>query len=441
MGFWTDLLGTTSTSFKIGKAKATFDASGLSAARTFTLPDAAGTLARTSDITGTNSGTNTGDETGARIATLHHAATAKTSLVDADEITGQDSAASFGLIRTTWTNVKAFLKTYFDTLYISTAGNYSWTNRVHNGDMRVQQRGSSGIAPTNAYQYSVCDRHLIKIAGGTSISGTISTTTYTASTASEILFGVNTGTWTTGNFTFQHRIEAQNTVDITQQPFTVSCLVYQNTGGARNFKIDIGKPTTTADTFSAQTVLQTSSATSVPSGTVTAVSATFTLSNVSDPALGLFITVYDSDSANTVSGKVYAVGQLAFKIGSTATAFEKRPYSVELELCQRYLPVFTGTGPCGQGHNLNTTVTMTEYPFRVPARVSPTGITVANPTNFSVWDGTGSTIAVTSIGLYSAGNYGAYIEASVASGLTAQRESGLLAGNANCAMFFTGAEL
>lgn len=66
---------------------------------------------------GTSSGTNTGDETGARIATLNHAATAKTTLVDADEITGQDSAASFGLIRTTWTNVKVFLKTYFDTLY------------------------------------------------------------------------------------------------------------------------------------------------------------------------------------------------------------------------------------------------------------------------------------------------------------------------------------
>lgn len=63
------------------------------------------------------SGTNTGDETGARVATLLHAASAKVTLVDADEVNGTDSAASFGLIRTTWINVKAFLKTYFDTLY------------------------------------------------------------------------------------------------------------------------------------------------------------------------------------------------------------------------------------------------------------------------------------------------------------------------------------
>ena len=71
---------------------------------------------------GNSTGTNTGDETGARIATLLHAASNKTTLVDADEVNGTDSAASFGLIRTTWGNVKAFLKTYFDTLYLALAG-------------------------------------------------------------------------------------------------------------------------------------------------------------------------------------------------------------------------------------------------------------------------------------------------------------------------------
>jgi len=44
-------------------ATGTLDFSGLSTNRTFTLPDAAGTVALTSNITGTNSGTNTGDVT------------------------------------------------------------------------------------------------------------------------------------------------------------------------------------------------------------------------------------------------------------------------------------------------------------------------------------------------------------------------------------------
>ena len=71
-------------------------------------------VAASGTVTGSNlSGTNTGDETGARIATLLHAASEKTTLVDADEVNGTDSAESFGLIRTTWANVRAYLLSYF----------------------------------------------------------------------------------------------------------------------------------------------------------------------------------------------------------------------------------------------------------------------------------------------------------------------------------------
>jgi len=47
-----------------------------------------------------------------------HAAASKTTPVDADEIPLVDSAASFGLKKLTWANLKATLKTYFDTLYL-----------------------------------------------------------------------------------------------------------------------------------------------------------------------------------------------------------------------------------------------------------------------------------------------------------------------------------
>ena len=55
--------------------------------------------------------------------------TEKTSLVDADEVTGNNSANAFSQIRTTWTNVKAFLKTYFDTLYATAANTLTFTNK------------------------------------------------------------------------------------------------------------------------------------------------------------------------------------------------------------------------------------------------------------------------------------------------------------------------
>lgn len=51
------------------------------------------------------------------IAPATHAATSKATPVDADELSLVDSAAAFVLKKLTWANIKATLKTYFDTLY------------------------------------------------------------------------------------------------------------------------------------------------------------------------------------------------------------------------------------------------------------------------------------------------------------------------------------
>jgi hypothetical protein len=96
-------------------------------------------------VIGNTSGTNTGDQTSVsgnagtatKLATSRnidgqpfdgsaditviapgtHAATAKATPVDADEIPLVDSAAANVLKRLTWANLKATLKSYFDTLY------------------------------------------------------------------------------------------------------------------------------------------------------------------------------------------------------------------------------------------------------------------------------------------------------------------------------------
>jgi hypothetical protein len=105
-----------------------------------------GTLATQSGtFSGTSSGTNTGDQTSVTgnagtatalatgraidgvtfdgtsditvLAPATHAATTKSTPVDADELPITDSAASYALKKLTFTNLKTFLKTYFDSLY------------------------------------------------------------------------------------------------------------------------------------------------------------------------------------------------------------------------------------------------------------------------------------------------------------------------------------
>jgi len=61
------------------------------------------------------------DLPGQQLANAIHIATSKTTPVDADEFGGADSAASYSFKKFTWANIKATLKTYFDTLYAATS--------------------------------------------------------------------------------------------------------------------------------------------------------------------------------------------------------------------------------------------------------------------------------------------------------------------------------
>jgi len=93
-------------------------------------------------VIGNTSGTNSGNETTTTIGTLINGATSKTTPVDADQVGLMDSAASNILKKLSWANIKATLKTYFDTLYIPTSSNLYITT----GD---QSKTATGI-PTIA---------------------------------------------------------------------------------------------------------------------------------------------------------------------------------------------------------------------------------------------------------------------------------------------------
>lgn len=204
-------------------------------------------------------------------------------------------------------------------------------NAVINGNGLVQQRSAPAL--TAALQYGAADRHLIGVTGATSVSGTVGVLSNSGFSCG-VGYGAIAASWTTGQFILKHRIEAANSKQFNGKTVTVSGKLYQDTGGSRNFTVSLGKPTTTADTFSAVTNLGTSGAIAVPSGTVTAFSYTLAL-GATDASLGLEPLITDN-AANTVANKNYVVSDLQVEVGSVATVFEQRHATVELALCQRY---------------------------------------------------------------------------------------------------------
>ena len=128
------------------------------------------------------------------VAAETHAAASKAPPVDADEIPVADSAASFSLKKLTWANLKAALKTYFDTLY-QAVGTYVTPTTLNNGTLpaSVTTLGASGLSSfTGASSNSAASAGTLAVRGGQ----VGFPATQVASTDPNTLDDYEEGTWT-----------------------------------------------------------------------------------------------------------------------------------------------------------------------------------------------------------------------------------------------------
>jgi hypothetical protein len=133
--------------------------------------------------------------------------------------------------------------------------------------------------------------------------------------------------------------------------------------------------------------------------------------------------LYSSTGATSVvgtNGATFYITGVQLEKGNIATSFDVRPYTTELQLCQRYFQQWGGNSVNERltvGFNSSTTQVRTTVPLIVTMRSTPT-LTVSAASDWSI-EASSITAACTSVALDQPSPKIAAINFNVASGLTA----------------------
>jgi hypothetical protein len=311
------------------------------------------------------------------------------------------------------------------------ASTFAFKNRFINGAMQVAQRGTTGTSgstvPTTAPTYPSIDRWYAYATGATvtvaQVAGTGATKNNLQITGAASVTAVGVG----------QRIEQLNCYDLAGSTCTLSVNMSNSLLTTVTWTASYA---TSANTWSAKTTISTGTFT--VSGTL----ANYTTQIVVPAAATTGIEILFTVGAQT-SG-TWVIGNAQFEPSTTvATSFDYRPYTTELQLCQRYLPAFNGIANHFSGQAISTTANYSQITFPVTTRIVPTGITTStiSSNNFFVYNSAASGQNVTALAFVFASQNNALITATVASGLVAGNSAGLSTGISSAQILFTGCEL
>jgi hypothetical protein len=196
---------------------------------------------------------------------------------------------------------------------------------------------------------------------------------------------------------FGQRIEQKNSYDLAGSTATLSAdLAISATLTTVTWTASYA--TTTADTFgtlASPTVTQIATGTFTVTSTVTNFNAQITIPAAATTGIEIVFTV-----GALTAGLTWTIGNVQLEKGSTATAFDYRPYGTELALCQRYFwrNKSGGSGASvGVGYLATATIFRGYAQFPVAMRVAPTFTINTDSGNLIINTATGN-IAITTIG-------------------------------------------
>jgi hypothetical protein len=206
---------------------------------------------------------------------------------------------------------------------------FSFRNRIMNGDMRIDQRNNGAIQTsvvgTNTY---TVDRWYVLSSGAAVTTQRVAGIT-TFPNAVQIN-GVASNTQTI----FAQRIESFNSSDLVGSIVSGSVVLSGSASGSVTWSL--GFPTTASDNYTGGTTV-------ISSGTInfTTTPTRYTFVSTTLPSGAANGLQLSFEFGALVAGVTRTVTGVQLEPGNTATSFQRRPYGLELVLCQRYFQFYT----------------------------------------------------------------------------------------------------
>jgi hypothetical protein len=261
---------------------------------------------------------------------------------------------------------------------------FGFKNRIINGNFDIWQRGTSFSNPNDTY---TADRFLVVPGGGTT-GDTVSQQTFTPGQTDVpgeptyfLRFAVGA---TSANRVMHHRVEDVRT--FAGQTCTLSFYAKASTAHTSSveFSQNFGSGGSTAVT---QSAIAYTMSTSWQKFTFTV-----TLPSIAGKTIGtssyLYVAFIRSLPASSVN---IDIAQMQFEKGPQATAFDARPYTTELQLCQRYCFTLVSNGSNASSFmgvwRPATSSMLVVITFPVVMRASPSGSIPAGSSSWGTMDG------------------------------------------------------
>lgn len=317
-------------------------------------------------------------------------------------------------------------------------------NYLVNGAFNIAQRTSS-YALTTSFAYGSADRWAFQMA--TSAAGIANIiASGLAGFKNALKLGRNSGSALTNLITARQAMESIESIPLQGQ--TVVLSFYAKAGAnfsqvSSTLSSNIRTGTGTDQSAATMTAWTGQANTSGPNTITTSwVRYSYTATIPSNATqVGIDFSYTPSGTAGA-DDNVYITG-VKLEIASVASAYEHPLPSVELEACQRWLPIFNSlstTSPVCSAYANTTTAGIAIFQFPVQPRAQLSGITLSNAGHFSFNSANTSTV-LTSLTFANSAFGSAWLAMGVASGFTANAGGMLFASSASGQIIFTGAEL